>query len=828
MDDEDKSSLSSSPNDVLIKHVAWKANVSFEKHVIDATATYDVDLLVDPDDRSNGGNINNDRVVSSIKLDTRGLSIHSVHVDGVQLNEAADDEEHDEGNDAVMGWKLEDEIENLLHLGRRLVIPISTTSSSKKEIQIQISYSTSSDPLQCTAAQWLTPAQTAGKVHPYLFTQCQAIHARSIIPCQDRPAVKFTYEAKVSVPWWATAVMSAASMSANNNSSASTAGENNDNDNEDSEEKEPIVFEFSQSVPIPSYLLALAVGQISSKEISPRCRIYSEPSILQSCHDEFAPSTEQFLQIAESITQGKVARGAGNDNTHLAGVPYVWERADILCLPPSFPYGGMENPCLTFVTPTLLAGDGSLVSVIAHEIAHSWTGNLVTNRTWRHFWLNEGWTVWLERKIMEKWEVLRRSEQQQGEKEAKRYAREGLHLNIMKGMKNLQNDVNRCPSKASRLVLELGNEDPDEYFCRVPYEKGFSLLFALENLVGEEIFLGLARTYLEKFKFKTVDSYEFKDFCMEYFEGFFLVKHKKNKKAKKKNSWWGSGTDDTNQKEEAEKENNEKMMGRIRQFDWDSWLHGEGMPPHISSLDETLAKDAKSLSSLWMEFDAAGTDASKEVKLTPALPSTDISTWSTDQKVYFLDTILAAMNDDTLQQQLKVTTVQAMKECYQFQKSKNCELLFRFFEIAIQSGDEEIYPAVVRFITSQGRMKYVRPLYRSLFKSTSAGNMAVETFLSSKDFYHPITAKMIAVDLGGLDIATDKDTKTKMIAVDLGGLDIATDKDTKTDDINYSYADDDDSSSKERFWCATRIAVVAISIGAFIVARSVRSGRRRT
>jgi leukotriene-A4 hydrolase len=140
-------------------------------------------------------------------------------------------------------------------------------------------------------------------------------------------------------------------------------------------------FAWKQSVPTSTYLIAIAVGELESREISNRCRVWSEPSMVDKVAYEFA-ETEKFLAAAESLT-----------------CPYQWGRYDVLCLPPSFPYGGMENPCLTFVTPTLLAGDRSLADVVAHEIAHSWTGNLVTNASWEHFWLNEGWTVWLERSV---------------------------------------------------------------------------------------------------------------------------------------------------------------------------------------------------------------------------------------------------------------------------------------------------------------------------------------------------------------------------------------------------------------------------------------------
>ena len=207
------------------------------------------------------------------------------------------------------------------------------------------------------------------------------------------------------------------------------------------------IYGWNQPVPISSYLIAMAVGDIVKIDLSDRCAIWSEPSVVESAAYEFA-QTEEFLKDAEQ----------------LAGMDYVWGRYDLLCLPPSFPYGGMENPCLTFVTPTLLAGDRSLADVVAHEIAHSWTGNLVTNATWEHFWLNEGWTTWFQRKIMSK---IRLDDL-------------FLDFDATSGYKNLQDDVNRMPDEYTSLIPKLGDSDPDECFSSVPYEKGFNLLYALE------------------------------------------------------------------------------------------------------------------------------------------------------------------------------------------------------------------------------------------------------------------------------------------------------------------------------------------------------------
>lgn len=221
---------------------------------------------------------------------------------------------------------------------------------------VRIDYETSN---RASGLQWLTPEQTLGKQHPYLFSQCQAIHARSVLPCQDTPAVKFTYEATVEHPKELTALMSALV-----------------------EKKETGVTKFKQEVPIPAYLLAIAIGDLVSRPLGPHSNVWAEAGIVDAAAEEFS-ETDKMLKTASDICG-----------------PYVWKQYDLLVMPPSFPFGGMENPCLTFVTPTVLAGDKSLADVVAHEIAHSWTGNLVTNKNFEHFWLNEGFTVFVETKIV--------------------------------------------------------------------------------------------------------------------------------------------------------------------------------------------------------------------------------------------------------------------------------------------------------------------------------------------------------------------------------------------------------------------------------------------
>ncbi len=403
----------------IITHLDWTITVDFGKTRLVGTATLTLE------NASEG----------FLDLDTRDLFIEAI-VDG-------------SGN--ALPWEL-NETESFM--GERLRIKYS-----KGTQKIAITYSTSP---QASALQWLAPQQTSGKVHPYMFSQCQPIHARAMLPIQDSPKVRFSYTAEVTIPKKLTAVMSAA---------PGIKKESND--------KNVCTYSFSMPQPIPSYLLAIAVGDIVSKELGPRSCVYAEPELIEASAWEFA-EVDAMLKAAEELFG-----------------PYKWERFDFIVMPPSFPYGGMENPRLTFLTPTLLAGDRSLVNVLAHELAHSWTGNLVTNATMNDFWLNEGFTVWAERRILERLSG----------KNAKALA-------AAIGFNGLLNDIERFgeDSPYTHLETDLSGTDPDEVYSVVPYEKGFLFVSLLEQTVGRERFDQFIRSYIDTFGFTSISTEEFESF----------------------------------------------------------------------------------------------------------------------------------------------------------------------------------------------------------------------------------------------------------------------------------------------------------------------------
>jgi leukotriene A-4 hydrolase/aminopeptidase len=391
----------------------------------------DLNIKVDMDAKQISGSatwtINNREKVKALKLDTYDLTIDSIFVDGSKVS-----------------FSLDSPVK---FLGSALHIPISDNSKT-----VLIWYKTGKD---ASALQWLDPQQTHDKKHPFLYTQSESIHARSWIPCADGPGIRFTYAATVQVPKGLMAL-----MSAENPQQLSDSGQ----------------YRFRMDIPIPAYLMALAVGDIVFRSIDERTGVYAEPGMIAKARYEF-----------EDV--GKMVKTA----EELYG-PYRWGRYDMIVLPPGFPIGGMENPRLTFCTPTIIAGDRSLVNLIAHELAHSWSGNLVTNATWNDFWLNEGFTNYFERRI---------TEQMMG----KSYADMIWEL----GYEDMQDDIKTFgpTSRDTWLKADLKGRDPEEGVTNIPYEKGSHFLKLIELNVGREKMDQFLNKYFNEHAFKTITTEAF-------------------------------------------------------------------------------------------------------------------------------------------------------------------------------------------------------------------------------------------------------------------------------------------------------------------------------
>jgi len=398
--------------DVVVTHLSLDLRVDFTEKVLVGQAKL---------------SIQNKTAARQLVLDTRDLAISRVTLDAQDVPATF-----------TLGQPQP-------YLGQPLIVDILPETRL-----VTIEYST--DP-NAAAVQWLNAKQTASGQHPFLFTQSQAILARTWIPCQDSPGVRFTYDATIRTKAHLLAVMSA----------------------ENGTEKRPDgVYHFEMNQPIPSYLLALAVGDLAYKPISDRCGIFAEPVVLDKAVWEFA-DTEKMIQRAEALYG-----------------PYRWERYDLLVLPPSFPFGGMENPRLTFVTPTVIAGDRSLTSLVAHELAHSWSGNLVTNANWNDFWLNEGFTTYFEHRIMEAV-----------------YGKDYAEMLAALSYQDLLTELGNLPEKDTHLHLDLQGRDPDDGMTSIAYDKGHFFLRTLEKMVGREKWDAFLRRYFDSHAFQTVTTQQF-------------------------------------------------------------------------------------------------------------------------------------------------------------------------------------------------------------------------------------------------------------------------------------------------------------------------------
>jgi len=601
----EKSSVSNI-RDAIQKHIDIDWTVDFSKSQISGSVTISFQVLKD---------------TSALHLDTRGQTILSI------------DNVSDEGNAITFTHTKAGLIEESSPSGNLTLTPSSAITARDELYKIRINYHTSPD---ASGLQWLAKEATKDKLQPYLFSQFQAIHARSVVPCQDVPEAKITYAAKVRVEnEHQICLMSALSTS------------NADN-----------VYNFEQKVPVPSYLIAIVVGALESRELGPRSRVWSEPSMADASQYEFA-ETEKFIQTAESIVG-----------------PYVWGRYDLLVLPPTFPYGGMENPCLTFATPTLIAGDRSLANVVAHEIAHSWTGNLVGCTSWEHFWLNEGHTVFLERKI---------GERMYGEKVA--------NLDGIEGQKALQGSIDAFGKDNILTAMVTKNDgiDPDDAFSSVPYEKGCNLLVLLEQkLGGKAIMEPWFLAYVQKFAYKTATTKEWKDFLYEYFSDKTAI---------------------------------------LDTVDWEMWFHQAGMPTQLPVYDDTLAVVCQKLAAAWKPENRGAHNHSVG----------EYNALSPKQKIE----LFALLGED---ESLDESTFQLITSTYDMAKVNNSEIRFKWIMFGLKNKDETAFAAGQDMATVQGRMKFTRPLYRSM--NTWKPEETKALFAKNRPFMHPTTAAMVAKDIG--------------------------------------------------------------------------------
>src|SRR5688572_21947125 len=574
------------PDQARVTHVALDLRADFTAKVLSGKATLTLQ-------RAAGAN--------QVVLDTSELTIDGVSApDGAPLKFTLGT------TDAI--------------LGRPLTVELPSNVSS-----IVVAYRTSPE---ADALQWLAPSQTAGKKQPYLYSQGQAILTRTWIPTQDSPGIRQTYSARITVPRGLRAVMSAEHVTP---------------DGVDAPDGR--AFEFKLTQPVPPYLIALAVGDITFRSIGPRTGVYAEPATIDAAAKEFV-DLEKMVTAAESLLG-----------------PYRWGRYDLLVLPPSFPFGGMENPRLTFATPTILAGDRSLVSLVAHELAHSWSGNLVTNATWSDFWLNEGMTTYVELRLME---AL--------------YGTERAAMLDVLARRSLEDEITRLGGPSSKdtvLHVDLTGRDPDDGMTEIPYEKGAALLKLLERTVGRARFDTYLRSYFDRHAFQPITTEAFlADVRANLLGGDAALEQK---------------------------------------LKLEEWLYKPGLPDNAPVPES----DALVLIDQQVKTFSGGAAAS----------TIEADRWTTQEWQYFLS---------SLPDQLTAPQMADLDRTFGLTKRGNSEVLFAWLRIAIRNRYQPGMPALERFLTTQGRRKFLRPLYEDLMKTDWGKAEARRIYERARPLYHSV------------------------------------------------------------------------------------------
>lgn len=570
-----------------VEHVNLDLTVNFDLKEISGSATLDIKKL-DSDSKD------------PLILDSRALSISKV--------EAISEEGNHE-----LSFNMGEEDS---HLGSPINIEVGDAT------KVRISYKTSP---QASGVQWLTPEQTAGKKQPFLFTQAQAIHARSFVPLQDSPKARITYSATIHTPKDLRAV-----MSANNDPDSQVDGE----------------YQFEMPQAVPSYLLALAVGDLEFKAMGKRTGVYAEPSMLEAAAAEFE-DTEAMLEATEKVFG-----------------PYRWDRYDLLILPPSFPFGGMENPRLSFITPTVIAGDKSLTALIAHELAHSWSGNLVTNAAWRDLWLNEGFTTYLTNRIMQ---LI--------------YGDDRYKMEMALGYEDLQADLKDFAPRDQIMAIDLRGRDPDDVFSNIPYEKGSLFLYEIENAIGRDNFDEFLRTYFDAFGFKSITTEDF----LAYLDKTLLLQY-------------------------PQKLSKERVL---------KWVFEPGIPANAPKPYSPAFETVDNIRATWLDGSLA-------------IDKIDSSKWTSHEWKYFLN---------GMPEKLSPEQMLSLDKQFSLTSAGNNEVAHSWLMLVVKNDYQPGFKRVHSFLTSIGRNKFLRPLYRAL-KETGKLELAREIFNEAKPGYHPLSVKV--------------------------------------------------------------------------------------
>lgn len=492
--------------------------------------------------------------------------------------------------------------------------------------RIRIAYQSAAD---AEALQWLSPEQTAGKKRPFLFSQGEPILNRSWIPTQDSPGIRQTWDARITVPEPLTAVMSGERLTPK----GEKAGPGRR------------AFRFRMDKPVAPYLIALAVGDLAFRKLGPRTGVYAEPATLPAAAAELV-DTEKMVAAAERLYG-----------------PYRWGRYDMIVLPPAFPYGGMENPTLTFLTPTFIAGDRSLVGLVAHELSHSWSGNLVTNAVWSDSWLNEGVTSYFENRIME----------------------------ALYGPGRAAQEAALSWADMESAFQELGRDAPgtrlhdpsDAEASGIVYDKGATFLRTIERTVGRPRFDAWLRAYFDRHAFQPMTSERFlADLRATLVRG-------------------------------------DPALEQTLQLD--RWVFQPGLPDNAARPDPNA----------FARVDAA----LAAVRSGGAAAAVPYGNWTTAERLRFLN---------GLPRELPQPRLAELDRALGLTASRNAETLFAWLQLALANRYAPAVPAAERFLLSQGRTKFVAPIFKTLMGEGAWGEaIARRLYAEARPTYHSVTTSRV-------------------------------------------------------------------------------------
>jgi aminopeptidase N len=584
-------------DEVRVEHLSLDLRADFTSRTLSGHVT----LALDRQDAA-------ERLV----LDTWRLDIDDI-------NRVADD-----GTLEPLSWRLTAPDEERGYLGAALVIALEPGVDA-----VRIDYTTSPDAF---GLQWLDGEQTTSG-EPFLFSQSQPIYARTWVPLQDTPAVRYTFDAEIAVPDDLMAVMGAAG----NPIEIDPDGR----------------YRFEMPQPIPSYLMAIAVGKLAFESTGPRSGVYAEPSRLEA-------AAEEFSELEAMIDAGEALYG-----------PYRWDRYDLLILPPSFPFGGMENPRLSFITPTVIAGDKSLTALIAHELAHSWSGNLVTNAAWQDLWINEGFTTYFESRIVEQL-----------------YGSERAEMEATLEYTGLRESLRTLPEPAQVLARDLSDDDPEQAFTAVPYDKGRLFLVWLEARFGRETFDAFLREYFDAFAFESIGTAE----LVDYLEAELLPR-----------------------------DPDAVTMAEVRE-----WIFEPGLPEFAVVPASDAFETVDDWRRRWLEG---------EIELAD-IPADQ---WTVSEWRHFLIGLAG---------ELDVQRMAALDEAFGLTDSGNVEILYLWLVRAIETRYEPGIERLEEFLLEVGRNKFTEPLYEELAATDWGRDWAIDVYQRARPGYHPLTRQAAERALG--------------------------------------------------------------------------------